>query len=182
MSKRLTPYEKVDNFITKERDKQCDRWNAGLSNNVDEWDNFIEYWNLIDDIASLKKDNAELRVYNGNLLEENKKLIKMLDDNLIFKNGHLTSGFSYKGKDIVAMPLEEYDRLMKVEQCLDSLIKFFNIKCSVEYTLNDGIWARFVSIQSKQDEGTWDTTACANLVNNEEDFNNIEEVVKNDIK
>lgn len=74
MSKRLTPYEKVDNFITKEHDKQVDRWNAGLDNNVFEWEDFIKHWNLIDDVASLKKDNAELRVYNDKLKEENKRL------------------------------------------------------------------------------------------------------------
>ncbi len=74
MSKRLTPYEKVDNFIVREHDKQVDRWNAGLDNNVFEWEDFINHWNLIDNVASLKKDNAELRVYNDKLLEENKKL------------------------------------------------------------------------------------------------------------
>lgn len=68
--KRLSPYEKVDNFITKCRDYECEKWNAGLSNNLDEWDNFITYWNLIDEVASLRKDNAELRVYNNRLKED----------------------------------------------------------------------------------------------------------------
>ena len=68
--RRLTPYEKVDNFITKCHDAEVDKWNAGLPNNADEWDNFITYWNLIDEVSSLRKDNAELRVYNNRLKED----------------------------------------------------------------------------------------------------------------
>lgn len=70
MAKRLTPYEKVDNFITKCHDLEVDKWNAGLPNNADEWEGFIEYWNLIDDVAYFKKDNAELRMYNNKLKTE----------------------------------------------------------------------------------------------------------------
>ena len=76
MPKRLTPYEKVDNFITKCHDAEVDKWNAGLPNNADEWDRFIEYWSLIDEVESLRKDNAELRMYNNKLLEENQRLQK----------------------------------------------------------------------------------------------------------
>lgn len=73
MGKRLTPYEKVDNFITKCYDAEVDKWNAGMSNNMQEWENFIDYWNLIDEVASLRHDNAELRVYNEKLLKQLKK-------------------------------------------------------------------------------------------------------------
>ena len=80
MPKRLTPYEKVENFITKCHDAEVDKWNAGLSNNADEWDRFIEYWSLIDEVESLRKDNAELRMYNNKLLDENKKVKQQLEN------------------------------------------------------------------------------------------------------
>ena len=44
---------------------------------------------------------------------------KFFDDMLIFKNGCMTSCFEYKGKQIVAMPLEEYDDFMKQEKALE---------------------------------------------------------------
>lgn len=74
MGKRLTPYEKVDNFITKNYDLEIDKWNAGLSNNMEEWETFLTYWNLIEDVKSLRKDNAELRMYNERLINDNSKL------------------------------------------------------------------------------------------------------------
>ena len=40
---------------------------------------------------------------------------KELDKHLDFSNGALMSGFDYKGQQIVAMPLEEYNKLMKKE-------------------------------------------------------------------
>ena len=78
MPKRLTPYEKVDNFITKCYDTEVDKWNSGVSNNMDEWENFLNDWKAIDDIAYYKKTNAELRMYNENLLKENERLKKKL--------------------------------------------------------------------------------------------------------
>lgn len=74
MAKRLTPYEKVENFITKCHDLEVDKWNAGLSNNMEEWEAFTEYWDRLEDVERLLKDNAELRLYNDKLKEENKKL------------------------------------------------------------------------------------------------------------
>lgn len=74
MGKRLTPYEKVDNFITKNYDLEVDKWNAGLSNNKEEWEHFLDDWKVIDDIAYYKKANAELRCYNDRLKEDNSKL------------------------------------------------------------------------------------------------------------
>lgn len=78
MPKRLTPYEKVDNFITKCYDTEVDKWNAGISNNMEEWSRFLDDWKVIDDIAYYKKTNAELRMYNENLLKENERLKKQL--------------------------------------------------------------------------------------------------------
>ena len=80
MPKRLTPYEKVDNFITKCYDNEIDKWNAGLSNNMEEWESFLTYWNLIDEVKSLRKDNAELRFYNNKLIFENKKVKQQLEN------------------------------------------------------------------------------------------------------
>ena len=55
MGKRLTPYEKVDNFITKNYDLEVDKWNAGLTSNMEEWEHFLDDWKVIDDIAYYKK-------------------------------------------------------------------------------------------------------------------------------
>lgn len=49
---------------------------------------------------------------------------KFFDDKLVFKNGCIMSGFDYKGKQIVAMPLEEYDEFMKQKKALDFIKKF----------------------------------------------------------
>ena len=66
----------------------------------------------------------------------------------------------------------------KKEQAFDYLIKHFNIECGVDSMPNGEVWARFVHIQSKDDEGTWDTTATANLVDYEEEFNFLKEMIK----
>ena len=58
----------------------------------------------------------------------------------------------------------------KKEQAFDCLIKYFNITCNIDPESDGEIWARFVNIQAKEDEGTWDTTATANLVDYKEDF------------
>lgn len=44
---------------------------------------------------------------------------KFFDDKLVFKNGCIMSGFDYKGKQIVTMPLEKYDEFMKQEKTLE---------------------------------------------------------------
>lgn len=74
MAKKLTPYEKVENFITKCHDLEVDKWNAGLSNNMEEWETFTDYWDRLEDVERLLKDNAEIRLYNDKLIEENKRL------------------------------------------------------------------------------------------------------------
>lgn len=53
---------------------------------------------------------------------------KFLDDKLVFKNGCMMSGFEYKGKQIVAMPLEEYDYFMKQEKALEIIKRFIWIE------------------------------------------------------
>lgn len=70
MAKKLTPYEKTVNFIHKHFETEKDKWNAGLPNNMDEWESFEEYFDLIDVVSDLKKDNAELRCYNEKLLND----------------------------------------------------------------------------------------------------------------
>jgi hypothetical protein len=44
---------------------------------------------------------------------------KELDNYLDFSDGALMSGFEYEGKQVIAMPLEEYDKLMKKEKALE---------------------------------------------------------------
>ena len=46
---------------------------------------------------------------------------KLFDDMLVFKNGCLSSCFEYKGKQIVAMPLEEYAEFMEQEKVLETI-------------------------------------------------------------
>ncbi len=48
---------------------------------------------------------------------------KKFDDFLIFENGHKMSGFDYKGKQIVAIPLEEYDDFMKQNDVLEIIFE-----------------------------------------------------------
>lgn len=66
----------------------------------------------------------------------------------------------------------------KKEQAFDYLIRHFNIECDVEAMKNGEVWARFVHIQSKEDKGTCDTTATANLVDYGNEFNLIKEVLE----
>lgn len=100
MGKRLTPYEKVDNFITKNYDLEVDKWNSGLSNSMEEWERFLDDWKVIDEIAYYKNANAELRCYNERLKDMNSKL-------------------SYKNQKLI----EDYTELKKaydaLKRCLD---------------------------------------------------------------
>lgn len=64
-------------------------------------------------------------IYNNTLDNIEQALLKaqeqekLFDDMLVFKNGCLSSCFEYKGKQIVAMPLEEYTEFMKQEKALE---------------------------------------------------------------
>lgn len=66
----------------------------------------------------------------------------------------------------------------KLKKAIEIIKKHFIIKLEEETDLNGNVWGRLVSIQSKEDEGTWDTTACANIVNCKEDFDLLEEVLE----
>ena len=66
----------------------------------------------------------------------------------------------------------------KLKKAIDIIKKHFIIKLEEETDLNGNVWGRLVSIQSKEDEGTWGTTACANIVNCKEDFDLLEEVLE----
>lgn len=57
---------------------------------------------------------------------------KRLDDMLIFENGHKMSGFDYKGKQIVAMPLEEYDDFMGQDKVLEVIKDLLGKHCKIE--------------------------------------------------
>lgn len=109
MAKKLTPYEKVDNFITKCHDVEVDKWNAGLSNNADEWENFIEYWNLIDEVVSLRKDNAELRMYNNKLNTEVE--------------------FKEKKYQELLTKYNENDKVITNKELIEKLQKWFKLLC-----------------------------------------------------
>ena len=78
--KRLTPFEKVNNFINKCYDLEIDKWNAGLNNNMMEWEEFVLDFNRIDEVADLRKDNSELRFYNEKLKNENERLWKIINE------------------------------------------------------------------------------------------------------
>ena len=65
----------------------------------------------------------------------------------------------------------------KLKKAIEIIKKHFIIKLEEDTDLNGNVWGRLVSIQSKEDEGTWDTTACANIVNCKEDFDLLEEVL-----
>lgn len=114
MGKKLTPYEIVDNFITKRLDHEIDKWNAGLKNSMEEWENFIEYWNLIEEVERIRKDNAELRMYNEKLLNDNSKYCykyqKLLESILDFTKSNLelleTDGIN--AKSIVANNIQAF--------------------------------------------------------------------------
>ena len=76
--------------------------------------------------------------------------------------------------------VEELESVEKKLMALEIIKKHFIIKMSEETELNGNVWGRLVRIQSKEDEGTWDTTAIANIVDYKEDFDLLKEVLDND--
>ena len=65
-----------------------------------------------------KGDLCEVYSNEIEVIEKELKDKEELDRHLDFSDGALMSGFDYKGKQLVAMPLEEYDKLMKeTEKC-----------------------------------------------------------------
>ena len=76
--------------------------------------------------------------------------------------------------------VEELESVEKKLMALEIIKKHFIIKMSEEAELNGNVWGRLVRIQSKEDEGTWDITASANIVDYKEDFDLLKEVLDND--
>lgn len=77
-------------------------------------------------------------------------------------------------EEIKPLPLIEKNKQLKEENAelkkvLEAIKKHFIIKFEEDDVKGD-VWGRLVSIQSKEDEGDWDTTACANIVDYKEDF------------
>lgn len=83
-----------------------------------------------------------------------------------------------QGKTVVDILPYKCEQVEKSLKALEIIKKHFIIKISEETELNGNIWGRLVSIQSKEDEGTWDTTACANLVDYKEEYETIKEVLE----
>ena len=73
---------------------------------------------------------------------------------------------------------EELESVEKKLRALEIIKKHFIIRMSEEAELNGNVWGRLVRIQSKEDEGTWDTTAIANIVDYKEDFDVLKEVLE----
>ena len=82
----------------------------------------LECLKQIEDIIETKIGLGVVNAYIINIikqaLEKAQEQEKFFDDRLSFKDGSLTCGFDYKGKDIVAMPLNEYDKFMQQEEVL----------------------------------------------------------------
>ncbi len=77
-------------------------------------------------------------------------------------------------EEIKPLPLIEKNKQLKEENAelkkvLEAIKKHFIIKFEEDDVKGD-VWGRLVSIQSKEDEGDWDTTACTNIVDYKEDF------------
>ena len=77
-------------------------------------------------------------------------------------------------EEIKPLPLIEKNKQLKEENAelkkvLEAIKKHFIIKFEEDDVKGD-VWGRLISIQSKEDEGDWDTTACANIVDYKEDF------------
>lgn len=107
----------------------------------------------LDRLEELEKENQELK-------EENQELIKK-SDCCLWKECNKIS-----------------QENAKLKNAIEIIKKHFIIKLEEETDLNGNVWGRLVSIQSKEDEGTWDTTACANIVNCKEDFDLLKEVLE----
>ena len=76
--------------------------------------------------------------------------------------------------------IEELESVEKKLRALEIIKKHFIIRMREEAELNGNVWSRLVCIQSKEDEGTWYTTAIANIVDYKEDFDLLKEVLDND--
>ncbi len=65
----------------------------------------------------------------------------------------------------------------KEHKALEIIKKYFNIEFNEETTSQGDILARFVYIQGKEYARKWDYVAAADLVNYQEDFKTLKEVL-----
>lgn len=74
----------------------------------------LEYYHIrsVNDLGCKEHRLKDISTIKQALLKAQEQE-KFFDDKLVFKNGCIMSGFDYKGKQIVAMPLEEYDKFIK---------------------------------------------------------------------
>ena len=139
--------------------------------------------------------NSTINDYVANLILPIKQaLLKAQEDEKlkvdICEMFGLDNLFPYNDTKAILKELEEYmgrknqlwvdfmktsKELKEQQKVLEILKKYFIIKLDVETELNGNVWGRLVSIQSKEDEGDWDTTACANLADYKEDFDTLKE-------
>ena len=82
-------------------------------------------------------------------------------------------------EDLEQVPYGEFALIEKSLKALEAIKKYFIFKFDKEED-SGGVWALLVSIQAKEDEGTWDTTASTNIVDHEEDFEILKEVLGNE--
>jgi len=66
------------------------------------------------------------------------------------------------------------DKLERQEKVLNIIKKHFNI------TFDDLDWGKLVNIQAKEDDGEWDCTATADLIDYKEDFDALKEWLKDE--
>lgn len=100
-----------------------------------------EYVNSFDYIKTIK-----------HVLLKQQEQKKFFDDMLIFKNGCMMSCFEYSGKQIVAMPLEEYDEFMKQEKALE-IIKEKNVNVKL-LKLSTNLLDYYTRVKIKTGENT----------------------------
>lgn len=81
-------------------------------------------------------------------------------------------------EDLEQVPYGEFALIEKSLKALEAIRKHFNFKFEEETELNGNVWGRLVSIQAKDDADTWDTTACANIVDYKEEFDLLKEVLE----
>lgn len=65
-------------------------------------------------------------------------------------------------------------QMEKQEKVLNIIKKYFNIK------FDDLDWGKLVNIQAKEDDGEWDCTATADLIDYKEDFDALKEWLENE--
>lgn len=75
-------------------------------------------------------------------------------------------------EDLEEVPYGELALIEKELRAFSALKEYFN------FSFDNLDWAKLVSIQSKEDAGSWDTTATADFEKDVESFFLLEEVIK----